>query len=149
MRSGGAARRRTGRLHGLAVFPLVEARAALAAELLLRDERIELTEIGRRAAQLRGDDLADVARHIETDDVGKLHGSHRHAEIHRGLVDDRERHAFLRGVHGFVQVGHEHAIDDEARRAPAGHGQLVEPARERERRLRGGRIRRARRSRFR
>src|SRR6185503_7758596 len=69
---------RGGRLHGFAVFPLVEPGATLAAELFLREQRVQLSQIRRRSSELGCDDLADMARHIEPDDVRELDRSHRH-----------------------------------------------------------------------
>ena len=59
--------------------------------------------------------FADAHDHVETDDVGELDRSHRHAEVLGGAIDQRERNAFLGGAHGFAEVRHQHAIDEEAR----------------------------------
>ena len=131
------ARASGGRLHGLAVLPFVEPCAALAAELLLREQRFELARSGAgrpsSAAMILPTWLATSSPTTSASSTGPIGMPKSTA----ALIDERERHAFLRGVHRLVQIGHEHAIDDEARRAPAGHRQLVELAREGERRLRG------------
>ncbi len=74
----------------------------------------------------------DVQAHVEPDRVGQLDRSHRHAEIDGGRIDRCQRHAFLGNEHRFVDIGHQHAIDHESRRAAARQRQLVDLAGERD-----------------
>ena len=69
---------------------------------------------------------------IEAHDVGELHRSHGHAVAQRGFVDDFDRNAVLQREHRFVQIRHQHAIDEKAGRALAGQRKLVDLARERD-----------------
>ena len=71
---------------------------------------------------------------VEAHGIGKLDRAHRHAELLGGAIDRRERHAFAGREHRFGQVRHQHAIDEEARRAAARQRQLVDAAGEGERR---------------
>src|SRR6266702_245918 len=109
-----------------AVFPGVESRAAFAAELLCRDELLQTSQVRGGAPKLGCDDLAHVGCNIETDDVGQLYRAHGHAKVNGSLVDDGQRDAFLRCKHGLVQVGHQHAVDNEYGCAAAWDWQLVE-----------------------
>src|SRR6185312_11445771 len=100
-------------LDGLAVLPEIKTRAGLAAELLQSDELAQPREIRGGTPEIGGDDLAHMRGNIEAYDVGELDRAHWHAEGHRRFVDGRDRDTLLCRVHGFVQVGHQHAVDNE------------------------------------
>ena len=120
-------------LHGLALPPLVEAPAALAAELLRGEMPREARQGGRRAPEFPRDNCTHMLADVAADDVGELDRPHRHAEVHGDPIDERAGNAFLEREHGLLQVGRENAIDDDARRTAAGERQLVDPARKTER----------------
>ena len=95
----------------LALLPHVEAFARLLAELALLDEaREHIVRFGREV-QL----LTDVVGDIEPDHVHQLERAHRHAELHRRLVDLLARLAELIAAHRLHHVGRKHAVDEEAR----------------------------------
>ena len=79
--------------------------------------------------------FADTHDHIESDDIGKLDRTHRHAEILRRSIDQRERDTFFDSAHRFAEIRHQHAIDEKSGRALARNRKLVDLSRERERAL--------------
>ena len=130
MRSSGA-RPVDGRLDGFSVPPFVVAASRLAADVAGGDEFRGAARHGK--SESRRKDLSDVRGDVEAHRVRKLDRSHRHAELDGRTIDERKRHALVRGEHGFGHVRHQDAIHDETRRAAAGQGKLVEASREGER----------------
>ena len=116
------------RLHRLAVLPPVQALAVLLAALagLHRRQRRRQCQAQERR-QLR----AHALRHVQADGVDQFDRAHWHAELHRGLVDDRTGNAFGVGGGGFQHVREQHAVDQEARRAGDRHRELVQRLAER------------------
>ena len=82
---------------------------------------------GHGVAELFRDRGADV----EADGVHQLDRPHRHAEGDRGGIDQLGALAALDPLHRAQHVGHQHAVDEEARRRLHDHRALADGERER------------------
>ena len=123
------------RLLRLAVFPAIEALAVLLAALAgFR----RCGEGGRnRQAEERREFGAHAGSDIQAHGVDEFDRPHRHAELHRRLVQHRAGNAFGIGGDGFQHVREQQAVDQEAGRAGDWHRQLVDGLAERGETLRG------------
>ena len=110
-------------LPGLAVFPGIEALAALASDVPLLDHLAGLD--GRsdfdHVLQLLGYRKGDV----QTYRVSQLGGSHGHAEILRRAVDGFQGNPVVPGSQGAHHVRRQDAIDEKSRATADRYGQLA------------------------
>ena len=111
------------RLDRLAFLPLVQALAVLLAALVRLHRRQRLRDL---QAQERRQLLAHAGCHVQADGVDQLDRPHRHAELHRRLVDRRAGDALGVGVGRLQHVREQHAVDQEAGRARHRYRQLVQ-----------------------
>ena len=79
-----------------------------------------------RGCRARRDILAD----IEADRIHQLDRPHRHAEGHRRRIEQFLALALLDPLHRAQHVGHQHAVDEEARRRLDHHRGLADGQRE-------------------
>ncbi len=78
-----------------------------------------------------------MQRDVDADTVDQLDRPHRHPEVDRRPIDDVERHAGFRELHGFRHVRGENPVDDEAGRAHALQRELADAFDECETRVEG------------
>ena len=102
---------------GFTAFP---SRHWYSPSPLLRPSLPGLDERGERLRTGSSEGLRQDAAHMQADvephRVGKLDRAHRHAELLGCAIDHCERNAFAGREHRLGQVGHQHAIDEEAGR---------------------------------
>ena len=131
-RSPGATAAPAGGLIGLAVLPLVEALRRSCGRACRRHERLE--RLRRRPAVGTRRGSRPTCRHTSrpttsASSIGPIGMPNRTAAWSMTASGTPSPAASIASV----QVGHQHAIDEESRRAAAGQRQLVDAARERER----------------
>src|SRR6516162_7981983 len=124
-------RRSVGVAERLAVLPLIEALAGLAAELALGDLLAQPgRDIGHLALETGVERLGDMHTDIEPDLVSELDRPDRHAEAGRGGVDGLALDAFVEQHHRLHEVGHQGAVDQEAGGAPGRRRQAIDATEE-------------------